>query len=53
MVRPIVADAIRHFEGEQLHGGHPFVVMPNHVHVPFRLKNPIRLERIIKSWKRI
>ena len=46
----IVADAIRHFEGERYTVA-SFVVMPNHVHVLFRLKSPYRLERIVKSWK--
>jgi len=46
----IVADAIRHFDGERYTVA-SFVVMPNHVHALFRLKNPYRLERIVKSWK--
>jgi REP element-mobilizing transposase RayT len=28
-----------------------FVVMPNHVHVLFRLIEPYRLEALVKSWK--
>ena len=28
-----------------------FVIMPNHVHVMFRLIEPNRLEALVKSWK--
>ena len=46
----IVANALRHFNHEwyQLSD---FVIMPNHVHVMFRLIDPHKLESIIKTWK--
>jgi len=28
-----------------------FVIMPNHVHVLFRLIEPERLDKVVKSWK--
>ncbi|MFH1146132.1 MAG: transposase [Pseudomonadota bacterium] len=46
----IVADGIRHFDGER-YGIVSFVVMPNHVHVLFRPCRSYRLEQIVKSWK--
>jgi type I restriction enzyme R subunit len=46
----LVADAIRHFIGERYNIA-SFVVMPNHVHVLFRLRVPHRLEEVVKSWK--
>ena len=46
----LVADAIRHFDGERYDLA-SFVVMPNHVHVLFRPRSPHRLEEILKSWK--
>ncbi len=46
----VVADAIRHFVGERYDIA-SFVVMPNHVHVLFRLRAPHRLEEVVKSWK--
>ncbi len=46
----IVADALRHFEGER-YAIASFVVMPNHVHVLFRLLPPHRLQDVVKSWK--
>ena len=46
----IVADAIRHFEGERslLHA---WVVMPNHVHVLCSLANDMSLGSLLHSWK--
>jgi REP element-mobilizing transposase RayT len=46
----IVAWALRHFDGER-YVLKAFVVMPNHVHVLFRLVAPHRLEDVLKSWK--
>ena len=49
----IVADSLRHFDGERYQLG-CFVVMPNHVHLvvrPFH-EDDQALERIMHSWKR-
>jgi REP element-mobilizing transposase RayT len=46
----IVAKAILHFDGERYTVA-SFVIMPNHVHVLFRLHDERRLEEIVKSWK--
>ena len=46
----IVADALRHFDGERYELA-LFVVMPNHVHVLFRPLGNHGLPEILKSWK--
>jgi len=46
----IVADALRHFDGERYELA-SFVVMPNHVHVLFRPLGDHALADILKSWK--
>ena len=46
----IVADALRHFDGQRYEMG-SFVVMPNHVHVLFRPLGDHDLAGIVKSWK--
>ena len=46
----IVADALRHFDGERYELA-SFVVMPNHVHVLFRPLGGQALPEIVKSWK--
>jgi REP element-mobilizing transposase RayT len=46
----LVAKAMLHFDGERYVVA-SFVVMPNHVHVLFRVMAPYRLEQIVKSWK--
>jgi REP element-mobilizing transposase RayT len=46
----IVADSLLFFDGQQYDVA-SFVVMPNHVHVLFRLQEGNRLEKVIKSWK--
>jgi len=46
----IVADALRHFDGERYELA-SFVVMPNHVHVLFRPLGKHALPEILKSWK--
>lgn len=47
----IVADTLRHFEGERV-VMISFVVMPNHVHALF-VQNPVwPLEKLLQSWKR-
>jgi type I restriction enzyme R subunit len=46
----IVADALRHFDGERYELA-SFVVMPNHVHVLFRPIGEHALAEILKSWK--
>jgi type I restriction enzyme R subunit len=45
-----VSNTLRHFDNER-YGIDSFVVMPNHVHVLFRLIEPHRLEALVKSWK--
>ena len=46
----IVAEALRHFDGER-YAIASFVVMPNHVHVLFRLLGDHALVEILKSWE--
>jgi len=46
----IVVDALLHFDGER-YLLDAFVVMPNHVHVLFRLAPGLLLEDVIQSWK--
>lgn len=46
----IVADALRHFDGER-YALASFVVMPNHVHVLFCPLGDHALATILKSWK--
>jgi type I restriction enzyme R subunit len=50
MYSTIVAKAILHFDGERYTMA-SFVIMPNHVHVLFRLHDGRRLEEIVKLWK--
>ena len=45
-----VSSALMHFDNER-YVIDSFVVMPNHVHVMFRLIEPNRLEALVKSWK--
>jgi leucyl-tRNA synthetase/REP element-mobilizing transposase RayT len=49
-IAKVVADALRHFDGER-YLLDSFVVMPNHVHVLFRLAPGLALEDVIQSWK--
>ncbi len=46
----IVASAMRHFDGQR-YNLIAFVVMPNHVHVLFRIAPDEDLSKIIHSWK--
>jgi type I restriction enzyme R subunit len=45
-----VANALRHYDNER-YVMDSFVIMPNHVHVLFRLIEPHHLEAVVKSWK--
>jgi putative transposase len=47
---PVVAEALRHFDGERI-AQIAWVVMPNHVHAVFVLNSGWLLENIILSWK--
>jgi putative transposase len=47
----IVADTLRHFEGERVVMT-SYVVMPNHVHALFVQNPEWPLEKLIHSWKR-
>ena len=49
-VASIVADALRHFDSQR-YDVLAFVIMPNHVHVLFRLGAGEDLTKIIHSWK--
>jgi leucyl-tRNA synthetase len=49
-ISSVVANALRHFDHER-YELEAFVVMPNHVHVLFRLSPAHRLEDVIHSWK--
>jgi REP element-mobilizing transposase RayT len=49
-VAKIVADAIKHFEGDRYHL-FAWCVMPNHVHVVFSPLEAHTLETILHSWK--
>jgi REP element-mobilizing transposase RayT len=46
----LVAEALRHFDGERL-GLISSVVMPNHVHVLFVQNAEWPLEKVLRSWK--
>jgi len=46
----IVADALRHFEGERSRL-HAWVVMPNHVHVLASLVGETALADLLRTWK--
>lgn len=46
----IVASAMHHFDGQRYHLI-SFVVMPNHVHVLFRITQDEDLVKVIHSWK--
>ena len=47
----IVADTLRHFEGERV-AMISFAVMPNHIHALFVQNPEWPLEKLIHSWKR-
>jgi putative transposase len=47
----IVADTLRHFEGERV-AMISFVVMPNQVHALFAQNQEWPLEKLLQSWKR-
>jgi leucyl-tRNA synthetase len=46
----IVANALHHFDGDR-YQLESFVVMPNHIHVVFRLSPEHKMEDVIHSWK--
>jgi len=46
----VVSDALLHFNGKR-YSMDAFVVMPNHVHVLFRLLAPFQLDSVVQSWK--
>ncbi len=48
--RAIVADAMRHFDGERV-DVMAFVIMPNHVHAAIIPRTGFHLEQLIHSWK--
>jgi putative transposase len=47
----IVADGLRHFDGQRYHIG-DFVIMPNHVHSLVRLLGSTDIEQQCRSWKK-
>jgi len=47
----VVDAALRHFDGERC-DQIASVVMPNHVHALFRLREGEALEQVLHSWKR-
>ena len=49
-IAKIVEGALLHFDGER-YLMDSFVVMPNHVHVLFQLKEGFKLEDVLQSWK--
>lgn len=49
-IAELVADALRHFEGQRYKLS-AWVVMPNHVHAVLRPEPPHTLSEILKSWK--
>ena len=49
-IADLVADALRHFDGERYHLL-AWCVMPNHAHVVFKALPGQSLERILHSWK--
>jgi REP element-mobilizing transposase RayT len=46
----VVAEALRFFDGQR-YRLHAWCVMPNHVHVLFRLERGADLDRVLHSWK--
>jgi REP element-mobilizing transposase RayT len=46
----IVADALRHFDGDR-YQLHAWCVMPNHVHVVFYLERGADLPKVLQGWK--
>jgi REP element-mobilizing transposase RayT len=49
-IAKIVSDAIQHFDGKR-YLLYSFVVMPNHLHVLFSLRENEKLPNIVHSWK--
>ena len=49
-LRSIVEGALRHFEGQR-HENHAWIIMPNHVHGLFSLRDGHKLEDVLQSWK--
>ncbi len=49
-IAKIVEEALGHFDGQRYFLD-SFVVMPNHVHVLFQLKEGFKLEDVMHSWK--
>ncbi len=49
-IAAIVEGALLHFNGDR-YDMESFVVMPNHVHVLFRLGDGFKLEDVIQTWK--
>jgi S-adenosylmethionine decarboxylase proenzyme len=49
-IAEIVANAVKHFDGERYHL-FAWCVMPNHVHVVFQTLQRNKLEDILHSWK--
>lgn len=49
-IAKILGDALHHFDGER-YLLDSYVIMPNHVHILFRLAANHRLEDVIHSWK--
>ncbi|MFT6241219.1 MAG: REP element-mobilizing transposase RayT [Akkermansiaceae bacterium] len=47
----IVGRCLLHFDGERYELD-SFVVMPNHVHVLFRISPDYPIEKVVQSWKR-
>lgn len=46
----VVAGALQFFDGQRYDLA-AFVVMPNHVHVLFQLRDGMKLEKVAQSWK--
>lgn len=49
-IAQIVADAIKHFDGNRYHL-FAWCIMPNHVHIVFRAIQKNKLDEILHSWK--
>jgi len=49
-IRAIVEESFQNFEGIR-YDMHSCVVMPNHVHVMFSLKEGTKMEKVLASWK--
>jgi len=49
-IRAILEESFRNFDGIR-YDMHSWVIMPNHVHLLFSLKEGVKMEKILATWK--